>query len=191
MIVECADCRNFVDAQRQGGFERLSDGSGPSSLYSLLSCPKCGSPIVVRQTNIGNMAEGDKWDRPHLIFPTSDLRVNPKAPIEIRSAFDEACNCYRAAAFTASAIMCRKTLEGICSVHGVTERSLAGSLKKMNEQKLIDDRLFEWSDLLRMAGNEAAHGVGLSIQQTDAKDILEFTNAIMDYRNYPATRFAM
>jgi hypothetical protein len=34
---------------------------------------------------------------------------------------------------------------------------------------------------MRAAGNEAAHGVGLSIQQTDAKDILEFTNAIMDY----------
>jgi hypothetical protein len=40
---------------------------------------------------------------------------------------------------------------------------------------------FEWSDLMRAAGNEAAHGVGLSIEQADAKDILEFTNAIMDY----------
>jgi hypothetical protein len=30
-------------------------------------------------------------------------------------------------------------------------------------------------------GNEAGHGVGLSIEQADAKDILEFTNAIMDY----------
>jgi hypothetical protein len=77
--------------------------------------------------------------------------------------------------------MSRKTLEGICAVHGVTEHSLATSLRKMHKQNLIDDRLFEWSDLMRAAGNEAAHGVGLSIQQADAKDILEFTNAIMDY----------
>jgi hypothetical protein len=34
---------------------------------------------------------------------------------------------------------------------------------------------------MRSAGNEAAHGLGLSIEQADAKDILEFTNAIMDY----------
>jgi hypothetical protein len=127
------------------------------------------------------MAEGDKWDTPQLVYPTADLRVNPNAPHDIRSAFDEACNCYRAGAFTASAIMCRKTLEGICAVHGVTERALARSLRKMHEDKLIDDRLFEWSDLMRIAGNEAAHGVALSIQQADAKDILEFTNAIMDY----------
>jgi len=61
------------------------------------------------------------------------------------------------------------------------EGSLARSLRKMHEQNLIDSRLFEWSDLMRAAGNEAAHGVRLSIQQADAKDILEFTNAIMDY----------
>jgi Domain of unknown function (DUF4145) len=45
---------------------------------------------------------------------------------------------------------------------------------------MIDERLFEWSDALRVVGNEAAHGVGLSIDQ-DAKDTLEFTNAILDY----------
>ena len=151
------------------------------SLFSLLSCSKCRSPILVRQTNIGNMADGDKWDTPQLVYPTADLRVNPNAPRDIRLAFDEACNCYRAGAFTASAIMCRKTLEGICAAHGVTEGSLARSLRKMHEQNLIDGRLFEWSDLMRAAGNEAAHGVGLSIEQADAKDILEFTNAIMDY----------
>jgi hypothetical protein len=127
------------------------------------------------------MAEGDKWDTPYLLFPATDLRVNPSAPRDIQAAFEEACACYRAQAFTASAIMCRKTLEGICAAHNVTERSLASSLKKMKDTGLIDERLFEWSDSLRVAGNEAAHGVGLSIAQPDAKDILEFTNAILDY----------
>jgi hypothetical protein len=51
----------------------------------------------------------------------------------------------------------------------------------MRDKGLIDDRLFEWSDSLRLAGNEAAHGVGLSIGQADARDILEFINAILDY----------
>lgn len=181
MIIECAECRSYVDAKTQGSFHRLSDGSGPSSRFSLLSCSQCASPILVRQTNIGNVAEGDKWDVPQLVFPTTDLRVNPNAPQDIRAAFDEACSCYRANAFTASAIMCRKTLEGICAAHGVSERNLANSLKRMHQDGFIDDRLFEWSDLTRVAGNEAAHGVGLSIKRDDAKDILEFTNAILDY----------
>jgi len=181
MIIECLECREHVQARRSGAFERLSNGKGPSSLYSLLSCEKCGAPILVRQTNIGNMVEGDKWDTPYILYPPSDLRVNPNAPPDIQAAFEEACACYRAQAFTASAIMCRKTLEGICAVHSVAERTLAASLKTMKDMGLIDERLFEWSDSLRVAGNEAAHGVGLTIAQTDAKDILEFTNAILDY----------
>jgi hypothetical protein len=181
MIIECFECRSYVEAKAIGSFEQFSDGSGPSSLFTLLSCTKCGSPILVRQTNIGNMAEGDKWDTPYLLFPSGDLRVNPSAPRNIQAAFEEACACYRAQAFTASAIMCRKTLEGICATHNVTERTLAASLTKMKESGLIDERLFEWSDSLRVAGNEAAHVFGLSIAQPDAKDILEFTNAILDY----------
>lgn len=113
--------------------------------------------------------------------PTSDLRVNPSAPRDIQAAFDESCACYRAQAFTASAIMCRKTLEGICIAHGVFQRTLSASLKKMKDTALIDERLFGWSDTLRAVGNEAAHDVGVSISQPDSKDILEFTNAILDY----------
>lgn len=181
MIIECINCRSYVDATVRGTFEQLLSGQGPSSLFSLLSCPQCSSPILVRQTNIGNMADGDIWNTPQLVYPTSDLLANPKAPQNIRKAFDEACSCYRANAYTASAIMCRKTLEGICEAHSVSERTLASSLKKMLDSGLIDDRLFQWSDLLRLAGNEAAHGAGLTISQTDAKDILDFTAAIMDY----------
>ena len=77
--------------------------------------------------------------------------------------------------------MCRKTLEGICAEHGTAKRNLAESLRAMRDQGQIDERLYEWSDSLRVAGNEATHGVGLSIVQPDAKDILEFTNAILDY----------
>ncbi len=181
MIVECLECRQHVEARESGSFKRLSDGSGPSSLITLLSCSACGAPILIRQTNIGNIAEGDKWDTPYILFPASDLRVNPSAPRDIQAAFEEACGCYRAQAFIASAIMCRKTLEGVCVAHGVAERTLARSLEKLLEDGLIDERLFEWSDSLRVAGNEAAHDVGLSIAQPDAKDILEFTNAILDY----------
>ena len=181
MIIECAECRKHVEAKEAGKYWRSFNGEAPSCLYSLLACTECRSPILVRQTNIGNLAEGDQWDTPFVMFPQTDARVNPNAPPDIRSAFEEACACYRSRAFTAAALMCRKTIEGTCAVHGVTERNLSASLKKMKEQGLIDERLFEWSDALRLVGNEAAHGVGVTISQADAKDTLEFTNAILDY----------
>jgi hypothetical protein len=53
--------------------------------------------------------------------------------------------------------MCRKTLEGVCSEHGVKSGTLAAQLKKLKENGVIEGRLFEWADALRTIGNEAAH----------------------------------
>ena len=51
----------------------------------------------------------------------------------------------------------------------------------MKEKGIIENRLFEWADALRISGNEAAHGVNSNISSQDAKDILEFTHALLEY----------
>jgi hypothetical protein len=175
MIVECDHCNAFVEATEHGGFEEAS------RRYSILKCNKCGIPLMVEQLNIGNMAEGDSWDNPTVLYPPSKYRPNPNAPSNIQQAFSEAYTCYRNRAYTAAAILCRKTLEGVCKSHGTNQRNLMASLKQMKDDGLIDERLHEWSDALRHAGNEAVHDVNVSVSQTDAQDILEFTNAILDY----------
>jgi DNA-binding Lrp family transcriptional regulator len=77
--------------------------------------------------------------------------------------------------------MCRKTLEAICAANGVHERNLLNSLKKLREQGVIEQRLYEWADTLRIAGNEAAHDVDVRVSAPDAKDVLEFTKALLEY----------
>ena len=77
--------------------------------------------------------------------------------------------------------MCRKTLEGIAKEHGVTSNNLVGALKEMRDKGIIENRLYEWADALRTSGNEVAHDVDITISAQDAKDILEFTNALLEY----------
>jgi hypothetical protein len=77
--------------------------------------------------------------------------------------------------------MCRKVLEGIAEENRITARNLVTSLNEMREKGIIENRLFEWADALRISGNEAAHGVSLVVSATDAKDILEFTHALLEY----------
>ena len=76
--------------------------------------------------------------------------------------------------------MCRKTLEGICIEHKIKERNLANSLKKMKDQGIIESRLFEWADTLRISGNEAAHDLDVTVASDDARDIMEFTKALQN-----------
>ena len=180
MIIECPKCLAFVEAEEKGDFQYGISRHNPAGRYVLLRCGRCERPILACQDNIGNIGDGDVWDTPTRVFPSQDY-ANPNAPSEIRQAFEEASSCFRARAYTATAIMCRKTLEGICAHYGVREGSLVSSLRKLKDDAIIDARLHEWSDALRLAGNEAAHDVGVQISQDDAQDMLEFTNAIIDY----------
>ncbi len=77
--------------------------------------------------------------------------------------------------------MCRKTVEGICKEHGIKDRNLSAGLKSMRDKELIEKRLFEWADVLRVAGNEAAHGVDFTVKADDARDLLDFTSALLEY----------
>jgi hypothetical protein len=181
MIIDCPHCQAFVEAEEAGQFSYPYSKESPPGRYVLLKCRRCESPILILQDNEGNLAEGDIWGVPTRIYPQPELRVNPKAPVSIRSALEEAFACYRARAFTAAAIMCRKTLEGVCEAHGINERGLMQSLRKMHDGHLIDNRLLQWSDMLRIAGNEAAHGVNALFSAEDARDIIDFTIGIIDY----------
>ena len=125
--------------------------------------------------------DGHDADSPMRVYPPRDRQLGISVPRSIRTAFDEATVCFKAKAYTASAIMCRKTLEGLCDEHGVKEKNLSLSLKKLKGVEVIEARIFEWAETLRTLGNEAVHGVSSAISPQDAKDILEFTEALAEY----------
>ncbi len=89
--------------------------------------------------------------------------------------------CLRAKCFLATVIMCRRTLEGLCCHFENNFQNLAAGLKKLHDDKFIDNRLFEWAEALRKNGNLAAHDPGISISWEDASDLLDFTRATLDY----------
>jgi hypothetical protein len=176
MILWCKECEARVDAAVLQNYEEYDPEKGPPSKYSFLKCHTCASPFLTLQNNYGH-----GWDDPFLLYPAQPSRINPSFPEAIQSAYGEAVACFRGKAFTAAAIMCRKTLEGVCAEHGVNGRSLTVTLKGLRDKGVIEGRLYEWADALRITGNEAAHDVTVNVSQEDAQDIMEFTNALLEY----------
>lgn len=180
MLLECERCEAIVDAKELSNYEFLPEDKWEKGLppvrYTFSQCPKCSSPFLAVQEQIWNY-----WDEPVRIYPPRDKRVDPSWPPTVKKSYQESLNCFKAKAYTATVIMCRKTLEAICSEHKVHQPSLAKSLKSMKDNGLIENRLFEWAEALRIAGNEAAHDVDVDIPRQDAKDILEFTEALLEY----------
>lgn len=175
MILECERCETLVEAEVLASYID-QDSEEPEGKWTFTRCPKCSLPMLAVQS-------GDPLidDLPTRVFPPLIRHLGMSVPRTMRTAYSEAQICFRAKAFTASAIMCRKVLEGLCNEHGITERGLAASLKKLRENGIIESRLFEWAEELRTLGNEAAHGVNASISKQDANDIIEFTEALVEY----------
>jgi Domain of unknown function (DUF4145) len=181
MLLECSTCSATVEAQEIASYLDDDESNncipGPGK-WTFARCPRCTLPLLAVQYDFG---DGHDADWPTRVYPPRDRQLGMSVPKSIRIAFDEATVCFKAKAYTASAIMCRKTLEGLCDEHGVKEKNLSLSLKKLKEAGVIEARIFEWAEALRTLGNEAAHGVSSAISLQDAKDILEFTEALAEY----------
>jgi len=172
MILECQVCSAIVEANKIDEYWDGNPSEEPTNHYIFLRCPKCYEPFLVHEDNYQGETK--------VLYPQT-LKISKSLPLPIQKAFTEAQSCFRSKAYTASAIMCRKTIEGICAVHNTNSRNLMTALKKLKEMGIIEQRLHEWADQLRIAGNEAAHDVDINVSLEDARDVLEFTNALLEY----------
>ncbi|MEX0881208.1 MAG: DUF4145 domain-containing protein [Thermoanaerobaculia bacterium] len=177
MVLECKTCEALVEAISIQDYKHVDFEEHCEHIVTLLKCPKCSGPFLIHQEDYGQGPD----DLPDVLYPVKETRINPSLPDGIKSAYTEAVNCLRGKSYTAAAIMCRKTLEGICAEHNVTEKNLGRALKQMKELGIIEKRLYDWADALRISGNEAAHDVKLQTSAEDARDIVEFTNALLEY----------
>ncbi|MGB3464339.1 MAG: DUF4145 domain-containing protein [Cyclobacteriaceae bacterium] len=181
MVVECHICNFNVEATEQGNYT-VNNPYEPLDMrtYKLLKCPKCENPILtVQKSEI--FVDQIELGIPRQFYPTGDFHLNPTIPEHLRLAPQESVQCYRGGANNATAIMCRRTIEGFCFLKGLKNNNLAKSIEKLKEAGVINEQLFEWANTLRLSGNEAAHNIGSTFSSTDARDILDFTVAILDF----------
>lgn len=62
-------------------------------------------------------------------------------------------------------------------------------LEQLKESGKIDGRLLEWSQALRLLGNEGAHFSEKVVTEDDAADALALAEALMDYLYVYSTQF--
>jgi len=172
MLAECGRCDISIDAVVEGRYSFAADGLPEETIF-LARCPRCNEPVLLRFDEISAA--------PVQIYPAPERPLSRSVPNGIRECFEEARDCFRSHAHTATALMCRRTLEAVARDHSINQRTLAAALQAMRDNGIIESRLFDWAEALRLVGNEAAHDVQRAIHGQDAQDVLEFTNALLEY----------
>lgn len=174
LAVVCRACGYPSSAYVVGKITRGDDSDvGPFEL-SLIQCEFCESPSLVRQDEASEASPVEVW-------PTSRRTLHEGIPRTIRDGVIEAQKCYEAGAFLATAVMVRRAIEGFCAENGVKNKTLHRALRELVEREVIDVRLLEWADGLRILGNAGAHFTEDVVSKQDASDALDLVEAMLDY----------
>ncbi|MDX6760509.1 DUF4145 domain-containing protein [Streptomyces sp. F8] len=177
IVTTCGSCEKPVPAKVAGTLVDHGGEAGLPTLFQLASCLKCGDPLLAIEEDYGN-----GWDEePVTVWPQAHQIISPLIPESLRRQHSETHKCFSIRAYTATVVMVRRTLEGICIDQGAQGKTLMQMLEHLAKSGKIEGRFHEWSQALRALGNEGAHFSTRAITAEDAADAVGFTEALMDY----------
>ena len=182
MIIECSYCESQVDGKILAQHEKQDPEDSFWYRVSLVECPVCRNALVGLEEAAHRDEElGCWWSDVTRVWPKPKKHLDFSIPEKVRASLEEANVCFKSKAYNASAVMCGKTLECICFEYKTKEKLLHGGLKELLDNGIIDQKIFEWSEALRLHRNIGAHAGESKISKEDSKDLLDFTNAICEY----------
>lgn len=149
--------------------------------YSVAICRRCNSPFLVREARFGVPGEFATVTNEVVLYPPACEPRIEGLPDSICRSVTQAHRSFATASYDACAVMCRRALEALCKSLAAKGRDLARQLADLEAQGRIDSRLLNWAHGVRLVGNEAAHDVDATVTAEDARDILEFTEALLMY----------
>lgn len=189
----CPNCNAIVETKIVGSYwveigagraidiMEASDIAYTAYVYHLSKCPRCENPFLTESEYYIIPAEVEAFQDCKLLYPSDNKFIADKLPLSVQKSYHNAKQSYKAGLYEPAAIMCRKCLEAICSEKGIVKGNLQNKIEKLKQENIIDNKLFEWADKLRIIGNDAAHDIEVNITMEDASDSIEFIEALLSY----------
>ena len=200
-VVDCPHCKakvaavELARADRHGWEDEAGEPWGERILLG--TCPRCKLVLVGHASQIAFAeydSEVDGWSDVTRVYPKppkvfSSLRI----PRTVKDSLLEADRSLQANANIAACVMFGRALEALCrdilleqvpvqDQPKAAKRIMLGTgISQLRDKKIIDDRLYDWSQQLAAFRNLAAHPVDISISRNDAEDLQTFVYAIVEY----------
>ncbi|MBF4990101.1 DUF4145 domain-containing protein [Methylophilus sp. QUAN] len=201
-IVDCNVCKAKVAAIEKGFIEGNTFDDEAGEPYGqrvfLGTCPSCTTILVGESNQIhfeGFNAYEDSWSDIARVYPQPPKSFSSwRIPRVVTDSLNEADRSLQAGANIAACMMLGRALEALCrdilkpadnelspSKKPSKKLMLGEGIKRLRDDKVIDERLYDWSQQLQAFRNLAAHPEDISISREDASDLQIFVNAIVEY----------
>ncbi|WP_234508620.1 MULTISPECIES: DUF4145 domain-containing protein [Thermus] len=124
------------------------------------------------------------WLGERMLYPQTGEAPppHPDVPPAIRELYEEARGVLPASP-RASAALLRVALEGLLEEAGYEKGSLADRLKRAHEEGKLNAKIYELAEVLRLAGNAAAHYELWKIDPSKEQEDREMILALFEFLN--------
>lgn len=176
-VTECPICQQKVTATVEAYNEFAPNSDFEFKRYLIAECALCYQTLLLEQVQ----GSGKYKRELECVWPAPPRALAETVPEVLRREHFEARTCFKSKAYTATVVMVRRTLEGVCAQHGINKKPLYKAFEEMKSVGLIEGRLLEWAQELRVLGNEGAHFTGKPVTRQDASDAVALAEALLDY----------
>jgi len=182
MCPHCKEPRHFINNDKSVFSER-------EGVWAILTCDRCGEPIVAtyKWTGIYTGNTPELRPTPIMTHPPEGISLIHKAiPQAIGEDYKEALTCFNTKAWKATVVLCRRALQ--CSVvekDADVNKKLEKQIDELFDRQIITKEIKEWAHTIRHLGNEGAHpydrGLLTKVTREDADDMLKFLESYLRY----------
>lgn len=177
IVIDCPECDVRVKSEATTWV-----GEAEEKAYVLVECPSCKQALFGSTSTCRGPFGNWEWDIAERLWPPVAVAdLGPSVPAAARRDVGAAQKCLTYGIYPAAAVMCGRALERLVKEKTGKSQMLAKGLADLKSLGVIDERLHEWADALRVERNIGAHASDVETTKEDAQDIIDFTIAIFDY----------
>jgi len=191
-VLKCHHCGNKtlmkeLTNHREDGIENVYVAGGRIEIrffnvWSLYLCPVCENETLIKRG--GNSEDVDMETMSFnivetVIYPQMTIS-NDSIPKKVRNSFEAALRIKNIEG-TLCAIGIRRTLEMMCKDKNASGKDLFRKLQSLANNGTLPPIINDMATLLRVLGNEAAHGNDVEFTDDVIDSMINFTHAILDY----------
>lgn len=186
-IIDCPICKAKVGAIESGRADRdISEDNLFGERLIIGKCPECGVLLAgeTHELDIDCESRETPWSEIVRIYPVPPRDLQGyQIPEPVLVSIREADKCLQVGANIAACAMLGRALEAVCrDILGI-EVMLDKGVSQLKDKEIIDNRLFNWSQQVKLFRNDTAHpdrAVNY-VSSDDAKDLQSFVYAIVEY----------
>lgn len=186
MIYFCEHCEAHRNFKTLSVSEVRSDAFPEQ--YTFAACEYCKYPGVFYRVDydLGGGFDDDEYYR---VYPAHDRAISYALPSIVKESYEEAVRCEVHKSWIACVTMVGRTLEAVTKEYAPDVRSMFGGLKKMYDDGAISQEINDWANELRAIRNIGAHATQQKLSRQDARESLDFLQAILETIYYMRPKF--